>query len=119
MNLFIYFWLCWVPVAVHGPPLAAVSGGHSSPRCAGLSLLWPLPLRSTGFSSCGLRALERRLSSCGAWAQLLRGMWDPPGPGPEPMTPALAAGFSTTAPPGKPRENNFKKYIYIYIYAYN
>ena len=52
-------------------------------------------------SSCGSRALERRLSSCGAQAQLLRGMWDLPGPGIEPMSPALAGGFLTTAPPGK------------------
>ena len=28
-------------------------------------------------------------------------MWDPPGPGLEPMSPALAGRFPTTAPPGK------------------
>ena len=28
-------------------------------------------------------------------------MWDLPGPGLEPVSPALAGGFSTTAPPGK------------------
>ena len=43
-----------------------------------------------------------RLSSCGSWAQLLRGMWDLPRPGLEPVSPALAGGFLTTAPPGKP-----------------
>ena len=43
-----------------------------------------------------------RLSSCGSRAQLLRGMWDLPGPGLEPVSPALAGRFSTTAPPGKP-----------------
>ena len=43
--------------------------------------------RCTGFSSCGLQALECRLSSCGTWAQLLRGMWDLPGPGLEPVCP--------------------------------
>ena len=53
-------------------------------------------------SSCGSRALEHRLSSCGAQAQPLRGMRDPPGPGPEPVSPALAGGLLTTAPPGKP-----------------
>ena len=42
-----------------------------------------------------------RLSSCGSQAQLLRGMWDLPGPGIEPVFPALAGGFLTTAPPGK------------------
>ena len=56
-----------------------------------------------GSSSCGSRALERRLSSCGAWALLLRSMWDLPGPGLEPVCPALAGGFLTTAPPGKPQ----------------
>ena len=29
-------------------------------------------------------------------------MWDLPRPGLEPMAPALADGFLTTAPPGKP-----------------
>ena len=43
-----------------------------------------------------------RLSSCGSRAQSLRGMWDPPTPGVEPVSPALAGRFSTTAPPGKP-----------------
>ena len=43
-----------------------------------------------------------RLSNCGSRAQLLRSMWDPPRPGLEPVSPALAGRFSTTAPPGKP-----------------
>ena len=43
-----------------------------------------------------------RLSNCGSQAQLLRGMWDLPRPGLEPMSPALAGRLSTTAPPGKP-----------------
>ena len=29
-------------------------------------------------------------------------MWDLPRPGLEPVSPALAGGLSTTAPPGKP-----------------
>ena len=33
---------------------------------------------------------------------MLRGMWDLPGPGLEPVSPALAGRFLTTAPPGKP-----------------
>ena len=48
------------------------------------------------------RLQTRRLSNCGSRSQLLHGMWDPLGPGLEPMSPALAGGFSTTAPPGKP-----------------
>ena len=52
-------------------------------------------------SSCGSWALECRLSSCGTRALLLRGMWDLPGPGFEPVSPALAGGFLTTEPSGK------------------
>ena len=48
------------------------------------------------------RLQTRRLSSCGSRAQLRRGMWDLPKPGLEPVSPALAGGFSATAPPGKP-----------------
>ena len=44
----------------------------------------------------------RRLNSRGTRAQLLRGMWDLPEPGLEPVSPTLAGGFLTTAPPGKP-----------------
>ena len=46
-----------------------------------------------------------RLSTCGSRAQLLRGMRDPPRPGLEPVSPALAGRLSTTAPPGKPPKN--------------
>ena len=49
------------------------------------------------------RLQTHRLSSYGSRAQLLRGMWDLPRPGLEPMSPALAGGLSTTAPPGKSR----------------
>ena len=48
------------------------------------------------------RLQTRRLSSRGPRAQSLRGMWDPPRPGLEPVSPAPAGGFSTTVPPGKP-----------------
>ena len=48
------------------------------------------------------RLQTRRLSSCGSRAELLHGMWDLPRPGLEPMSPALAGGFSTTASLGKP-----------------
>ena len=83
-----------------------------------------LRFRARAFSSCGKwgplfiavrgpliipaclvaehRLQTRRLSNCGSWAQLLHGMWDPPRPGLEPVSPALAGRFSTTAPPGKP-----------------
>ena len=83
----------------------------SSLRCAGFSCCgaWALGARASvvvacGLSSCGSRALERRLSSCGARAQPLRGTQDLPRPGLEPASPALAGRFSTTAPPGKPQD---------------
>ena len=39
-------------------------------------------------------------------------MWDLPRPGLEPVSPALAGGFSTTAPPGKPPGLHFLIYIF-------
>ena len=53
LYLFIYLWMCWVFVSVRGLSLVVASGGHSSSRCAGLSLSWPLPLRSTGSRRAG------------------------------------------------------------------
>ena len=94
--LFIYLWLCWVFVSVRGLSLVVASGGHSSSRCAGLLLSRPLLLRREH------RLQMRRLSNYGSRAQPLRSMWDLPRPGLESVSPALAGGFSTTAPPGKP-----------------
>ena len=51
--LFIYLWLCWVFVSVRGLSLVAASGGHSSSRCAGLSLSRPLLFPSTGSRRAG------------------------------------------------------------------
>ena len=70
----------WGPlfIAVHGPPTIAAS-----------------PVAEH-------RLQTRRLSNCGSRAQSLRGMWDPPRPGPEPVSPAPAGRLPTTAPPGKP-----------------
>ena len=53
-------------------------------------------------SSCSSQALEHRLSGCGSWALLLRGMSNLPRSGTEPMSPALAGRFFTTESPGKP-----------------
>ena len=93
------FWLCWVFVSVRGLSLVAAGGGHSSSRCAGLSLSQPLVAEH--------RLQRRKLSSCGTRAQLLRGMWDPPRPGLEPVSPAPAGRLPTTAPPGKPLVPSF------------
>ena len=65
------------------------------------------PLTIAASLVAGHRLQTRRLSSSGSRAQLLRGMWDPPRPGLEPVSPALAGRFSTTAPPGKPHDGFF------------
>ena len=55
-----------------------------------------------GFSCCRARVPGRMgFSSCGAWAELPHGMWDLPGSGIEPVSPALPGGFLTTGPPEK------------------
>ena len=76
---------------------------HVASRCRA----WALGAQASvavarGLSSCGLQALELRLSSCGTRAYLLHSLWDLPGPGLEPTSLALAGRFLTTAPPGKP-----------------
>ena len=66
-----------------------------------------------GFSNCGSRVLERGSGNCGAPAELpcsaqvelSCGMWDLPGPGIQPMSPALASGFLTIGSLRMP--NNF------------
>ena len=60
------------------------------------------PLTITASLVAEHRLQTRRLSNCGSQAQPLRGMWDLPRLGFEPVSPALAGRFSTTAPPGKP-----------------
>ena len=55
-----------------------------------------------GFGSCGLQALECRLSSCGTTA--CRTFLDQV----EPMSPVLAGGFLTSGPPEKSPKHHFK-----------
>ena len=78
-------------IAVRGPPTIAVS------------------------SVAEHRLQTRRLSSCGSRAQSLRGMWDPPRPGLEPVSPALAGTLPTTAPTGKPPEMH--AFINLFIFG--
>ena len=81
-------------IAVRGPLFIAVQGP--------LFIAVRGPLTIAAPPVAGHRLQTRRLSSCGSRAQALRGMWDPPRPGLEPVSPALAGRLSTTAPPGKP-----------------
>ena len=64
--LLIYLWLCWVFVSVRGLSPVAASGGHSSSRCAGLSLSRPLLLRSTGSTRAGSVIVAHGPSCSGA-----------------------------------------------------
>ena len=48
-----FFLLCWVFVSVRGLSLVVASGGHSSSRCTGLSVLRPLLLQSAGSRRAG------------------------------------------------------------------
>ena len=70
---------------LHCGAQASHFGGFSCCRAQALGTQASVAV-ARGLSSCGLQALERRLSSCGSRAQLLHGMWDPPGPGLEPMS---------------------------------
>ena len=56
--------------------------------------------RGTGFSGCGPWALEHGLRICDTWASVISDMWNLPGSGIEPVSPAAAGGFSPTAPQG-------------------
>ena len=70
-----------------------------------IGLCWVL-VASCGAFRCEAQILllvGPRFSRCGAQAELLHGMWAFPGPGIEPVSPALAGRFFTTEPPGKPR----------------
>ena len=60
------------------------------------------PLTITASLVAEHRLQTRWLSNCGSRAQLLRGMWDLPRPGLEPMSSALAGRLSITVPLGKP-----------------
>ena len=77
IYLFIYFWLRWVFVSVRGLSLVAASGGHSSSRCAGLSLSRPLLLRGTGSRRAGSVAVAHRPSCSAACGIFPDQGWNP------------------------------------------
>ena len=83
--------------------LAFLKGAQAqAPHCGDFSCCRAQALGHVGFSSCGSQASKQRLNSRGAQAQLLHGTWDLPRPGMESVSAALAGGFFTTEPPGKP-----------------
>ena len=98
IYIFFFFWLCWLFTAgLLSRCLVRAS------YCTGFSCREARALGDEGFravasglSSCSSRALEHRLGNCSLSAQLLFGMWDPPGPGIEPVFLSLADRFSVT-----------------------
>ena len=97
-------WLCAGPsLLIHRFSLVAESGGCCLSWRLGLSFLWlwSLVSRPSDFSSCSLRTQEHRLGRCGARVWLPRATWNLPGPRSGPASPALAAEFLATGPPGK------------------
>ena len=91
-----FFCDCVGSLLLHGLSLVAASGGYSA-----VAVHWLLIAVA---SRCRAQALDHRPSSCGAQAWLLHSMQDLPGRGIKPMSPALAGGFFTTQPPGKPHK---------------
>ena len=95
IYLFIYFWLCWVFISVRGLSPVAASGGHSSSRCAGLSLSRPLLLRSTGSRRAG-SVIVAHGPSCSAACGIL------PDQGPNPCPPHRQADSQPLHHQGSP-----------------
>ena len=76
---------------LHG--LSLVEAGEDSSQAAVFKLLTAVVLLSPStVSKC------MGFSTCSTWAP--GGMWNPPRPGIEPMSPALAGGFLSSGPPG-------------------
>ena len=97
--IFIFFYLFMAVLGLRFCARAFSSCGKRGPLF--IAVRGPLTIAASPVAEHRLQT--RRLSNCGSRAQLLRGMWDLPRPELEPVSPALAGGFSTAAPPGKPQ----------------
>ena len=76
--------------------------GARPSRRGGCSGCGARPSRRGGSSGCGARALGPGAQWFPTQAKLPHSLWGLPGSGIELVSPALAGGFSTTGPPGKP-----------------
>ena len=113
IYLFIYLWLCWVFVSVRGLSPVVASGGHSSSRCAGLSLSRPLLLRSTGSRRAGSVIVAHGLS-CSAACGIF------PAQGSNPCSLHWQADSQPLRHHGSPREDFLiliKSYLSIYFFV--
>ena len=107
MYLFIYLFIYLAVLGLRFCARALSSCGKWGPLF--IAVRGPLTIAASPVAEHRLQTC--RLSSCGSRAQPLHGMRDPPRPGPEPVSPALAGRLSTTAPPGKPLNlGTFKEY---------
>ena len=97
---FVHFWRCWVLAVASGPSPVVVNRGSSLAEVwefltAVVSLVVGCGLHTQGLQSLwhmGFSVLSQKLP---------HSTWDLPGPGIEPVSPALAGRFPTMAPPGK------------------
>ena len=74
------------------------------------------PLTTAASLDAEHRLQMHRLSNCGSWAQLLRGMWDPPRPGLEPTSPHRQADSQPLRHQGSPTLYIFDARIYFFLY---
>ena len=82
-----------------GRSLVTESGDYS---LVAVSLVAEHRLQAHQLSGCSLWSLERRLGICCTGAQVLCSMWDSPGPGIEPVSPAKPGRLLPFVPPRKP-----------------
>ena len=101
LNYYYYYYYYFLFMAMLGPRICARALPSRSKR-GPLLITVRRPLTIAASPVAEHRLQTRRLSNCGSRAQPLRGMWDPPRPGLEPVSPASAGRLPTTAPPGKP-----------------
>ena len=114
-KVFILFiWLCWIFI-VELTCLQLQQAGATLWLWFMASLQWLLLLQRKGSVACGLPQLwhlgsvvaSPELWSTGSivvahWLSCSCGMWDPPGPGIEPTSLAVAGRLFTNEPPVKP-----------------
>ena len=94
----ILFWLCWLFAAGRAFPASSSSCGAGASRRGGLQR----GLLLLGSSGSGAHSLQQLRHS----GLVVPWQWDLPGPGIEPLSPALTGRFFTTGPPGKPRSSS-------------
>ena len=95
LKRFVYFWLCWVSIAVHGLSLVQSCGRYSLVVVHGLLIAMASFVSEHRLQAHGLQQLchtdlvaPRYVGSSWTRAQS--------------VSPVLAGGFLSTVPPGKP-----------------